>query len=73
MQVPGTRKTVNGIMSAFTKTIASLDMVADQNEADVVALKEQQVEIDRQITTAGSEASRARQIASSLKDLIGTE
>lgn len=73
MQVPGTRKTVDGIMKAFNKTITDLTTVAERSEADKTALMEQKVEIDRQIVTAGEEASRARQIAKSLTDLIGTE
>lgn len=73
MQVIGTRKTVDGIMKDFNKTITDLTAVAERSEADVAALKEQKVEIDRQITTASDEASRARQISKSLTDLIGTE
>ena len=73
MQVPGIRKPVDGIMKAFNKTITDLTTVAERSEADKTALMEQKVEIDRQIVTAGEEASRARQIAKSLTDLIGTE
>lgn len=73
MKVPGTRKTVDGIMQTFTKTITDLTTVAERNEADKTALMEQKVEIDRQIVTAGQEASRARQIAKSLTDLIDTK
>ena len=64
------KKTVDGIMSVFTKTITDLEQVSEDNEAAVVELKAEKVEIDRQIDNASVEASRARQISSSLRDLI---
>jgi len=64
------KKTVDGIMSVFTKTISDLEQVSEDNEAAVVELKAEKVEIDRQIESASVEATRARQISSSLRDLI---
>lgn len=64
------KKTVDGIMSVFTKTISDLEQVSEDNEAAVVELKAEKVEIDRQIESASVEATLARQIRSSLRDLI---
>lgn len=65
------RKTVDGVMSAFTQTINDLDNIANQNMADVHALTEQQKQIQLQIETANAESTRAENISASLRNLIG--
>jgi uncharacterized protein (UPF0305 family) len=65
------RKTVDGVMAAFTQTINDLDTIANQNMADVHALTEQQKQIQLQIEAANAESVRAENISASLRNLIG--
>lgn len=65
------RKTVDGVMAAFTQTINDLDTIANQSMADVHALTEQQKQIQLQIEAANAESVRAENISSSLRNLIG--
>lgn len=67
------RKTVDGIMAAFTKTVTDLETVADQSEVDVIDLQAQKAQIETKIESASKEANRARGIVANLTALIGSE
>lgn len=65
------RKTVDGVMTSFNKTISDLDEISTQSEADINSLTEQKAQIETQIAEASTEANRAQKIGQSLRTLIG--
>ena len=64
------RKTVAGVMAAFTRTIDDLNTVAAQNEAAAEDLTIRKDEINREITSATNEADSARSIAAKLSAIV---
>ena len=67
------RKTVAGVMTSFTKTIADLGVVADNNDQIVLNLQVQQEKIATDMSEARTEADSARAIAAKLSKIVGTD
>lgn len=66
-----TKKTVDAVMSAFTKTVADLDEVRQDNLATANAEKEIIDAAEQRRQAALEEADRAQNVSHKLKLLLG--
>lgn len=73
MRILKSKLTVDGIMSAFSKTISDLGAV-EKSSLDLAEQKETDAEILRaEAYQARTEATRASEIASNLRGILGTD
>ncbi len=67
------RKTVAGVMSAFTKTIADLEIVAENNDQIASNLQVEQERIATDMKDARTEADSARAISKKLSAILNAD
>ena len=68
-----TPKTVASVLTTFTKTIAQLDQIAQDNMVKASALGMQRNLIDEQVFMADLEVANAKTISNKLQNLIGQD
>jgi hypothetical protein len=71
MLFPSTKKTVDGVLSAFSKTIADLRDVASTNEVQAARHEQEIEDAKKALTSARIERERALSAATKLEGLIG--
>lgn len=72
MRILTKSKTVDGIMSAFSKTIADLETVKQESIGLVLTKREEAHQLNEQADHAAAEATRAGDIANNLRAILGT-
>ena len=66
-------KSVNAILSAFTKTISDLQTLSEVKEEEAVQLTVMRDSIEEQIEEASNESFRARSVAAKLDMLLSAD